>query len=135
MIDPINIYINDERYLLAIEAATDEFNAELPEGEDPWLPEELVARKIDHLLDGLAQAYNIGDITASEFIFRFTSEEIQAIREAAQTDTYVAAFVTKVKAAEYIPLYEQVLIDRMDGLVDRELLTQERRDEIMAYEP
>jgi hypothetical protein len=135
MIDPINIYINDERYLLAIEAATDEFNAELPEGEDPWLPEELVARKIDHLLDGLAQAYNIGDITASEFIFRFTSEEIQAIREAAQTDTYVAVFVTKIKAAEYIPLYEQVLIDRMDGLVDRELLTQERRDEIMAYEP
>lgn len=72
--------------------------------------------------------------TAYEFMLRFTAEERAAFRAAALTDPNVADFQQLAQSAQEIFTNDPVTIMGMDYLVSVGLLTQARRDEILAVE-
>lgn len=72
--------------------------------------------------------------TAYEFMLRFTAEERAAFRAAALTDPNVADFQQLAQSAQEIFTNDPVTIMGMDYLVSVGLLTQRRRDTILAVE-
>lgn len=72
--------------------------------------------------------------TSYEFLLRFTESERAAIRLAAATDvtSVTADFLQLSQAAQEINTMDPVTIAGMDYLVSIGLLTQQRRDQIMA---
>ena len=72
--------------------------------------------------------------TAYEFMLRFTAEERAAFRAAALTDPNVADFQQLAQSAQEIITNDPVTIAGMDYLVSVDLLTQRRRDTILAVE-
>jgi len=70
--------------------------------------------------------------TAYEFLNRFTPDERIAYRNAAKTDDLVADFLNLAQAAQEIISNDPMTIAGMDYLVSQGLLTQARRDEILA---
>jgi hypothetical protein len=72
--------------------------------------------------------------TAYQFMLRFTAEERAAFRTAALTDANVADFQQLAQSAQEIRTDDPTTIAGMDYLVSQGLLTQARRDEIMAVD-
>lgn len=72
--------------------------------------------------------------TAYEFLNRFTPEERASFRSAASTDVNVADMLLLVQAAQEVLSNDPVTIMGMDYLVSVGLLTQRRRDTILAVE-
>lgn len=76
-------------------------------------------------------AYAVDRITATDFIYRFTAQEFADIN--ASSDPVVQGFVAEVKAAPYVWLGSQQVIDAMNYCVAQGLVTQVRADEILFY--
>lgn len=70
--------------------------------------------------------------TAYEFLLRFTAQERAAFRAAAVSDPLVADFQQLAQAAQEIVSDDAMTIAGMDYLVSQNLLTQQRRDEILG---
>ena len=75
--------------------------------------------------------FAVDRITSSDFIYRFTAEEFAAIN--ASTDPVLQGFVAEVKAAPYVWLGAQQVIDGVNYCVASGYLTQPRADEILFY--
>ena len=72
--------------------------------------------------------------TAYEFLLRFTPQERAAFRAAALTDPNVADFQQLAQAAQEVVSDDPMTIAGMNYLVYKELLTEERKNEILNYE-
>lgn len=75
--------------------------------------------------------FAVDRITSSDFIYRFTPQEFAAIN--ASTDPLLQGFVAEVKAAPYVWLGAQQVIDGVNYCVATGYLTQARADEILFY--
>jgi hypothetical protein len=69
--------------------------------------------------------------TSYEFLIRFTENERAAIRNYALTDPGVADFLMLAQAAQEIISDDPITIAGMDYLVSLNIITNERRDEIL----
>lgn len=70
--------------------------------------------------------------TAYQFLLRFTEAELTAIRTAAATDPVTWRFLTLATAAQEIDSADPTTIGGMDYLVSQNLLTAERKAEILG---
>jgi hypothetical protein len=70
--------------------------------------------------------------TAFEFLQRFTESELEIVRGRAVSDPIVWRFLTFAQAAQEIDAGDSMTIAGMDYLVAVSILTQARRDEILA---
>jgi hypothetical protein len=70
--------------------------------------------------------------TSYEFLLRFTESELEIIRGRSFTDATVWRFLTLAEAAHEIKSDDPTTIAGMDYLVSASILTQARRDEILA---
>jgi hypothetical protein len=70
--------------------------------------------------------------TAYQFLLRFTESELEIIRGRSFTDATVWRFLTLAEAAHEINSDDPTTIAGMDYLVSASILTQARRDEILA---
>jgi len=70
--------------------------------------------------------------TAYQFLLRFTESELEIIRGRSFTDAIVWRFLTLAEAAHEINSDDPTTIAGMDYLVSASILTQARRDEILA---
>ena len=90
--------------------------------------------------DGSAQVgliYDLGTFryprwTAFEFLQRFTESELEIVRGRAVSDPIVWRFLTFAQAAQEIDGGDSMTLAGMDYLVAVSILTQARRDEILA---
>ena len=76
-------------------------------------------------------SFAVDRITSSDFIYRFTAQEFAAIN--ASTDPVLQGFVAEVKAAPYVWLGAQQVIDGVNYCVTKGYLTQPRADVILFY--
>jgi hypothetical protein len=67
-----------------------------------------------------------------EFLNRFTPAERSAIRSASKSDDTIADFMQLLTTAHEVINTNQTAIAGMDYLVSASILTQARRDEILA---
>lgn len=67
-----------------------------------------------------------------EFLNRFTLAERSAIRSASKSDDTIADFMQLLTTAHEVINTNQTAIDGMNYLVSASILTQARRDEILA---
>jgi hypothetical protein len=70
--------------------------------------------------------------TSYQFLLRFTESELEIIRGRSFTDATVWRFLTLAEAAHEINSDDPTTIAGMDYLVSASILTQARRDEILA---
>ena len=70
--------------------------------------------------------------TAFEFLQRFTESELEIVRGRAVSDPIVWRFLTFAQAAQEIDAGDSMTIAGMDYLVAVSIITQARRDEILA---
>jgi hypothetical protein len=92
--------------------------------------------------DGSAQVgliYDLGTFryprwTAFEFLQRFTESELEIVRGRAVSDPIVWRFLTFAQAAQEIDAGDSMTLAGMDYLVAVSILTQARRDAILAAE-
>lgn len=70
--------------------------------------------------------------TAYEFLLRFTAQERATFRAAAVNDPIVADFQELAQAANEIISDDPTTIAGMDYLVSQNLITQQRKDEILS---
>lgn len=70
--------------------------------------------------------------TAYQFLLLFTAEERAAFRNAAKTDELVADFMSLAQAAQEIITDDLLTVQGMGYLVYIGLLTENRKDEILA---
>lgn len=70
--------------------------------------------------------------TAYQFLLLFTAEERAAFRNAAKTDEFVADFMSLAQAAQEIITDDPLTVQGMGYLVYIGLLTENRKDEILA---
>lgn len=70
--------------------------------------------------------------TAFEFLQRFTESELEIVRGRAVSDPIVWRFLTFAQAAQEINAGDAMTIAGMDYLVAVSIITQARRDEILA---
>jgi hypothetical protein len=90
--------------------------------------------------DGSAQLgliYDLGTFryprwTAYEFLQRFTESELEIVRGRAVSDPIVWRFLTFAQAAQEIDAGDPMTLAGMDYLVAVSILTQARRDAILA---
>ena len=90
--------------------------------------------------DGSAQVgliYDLGTFryprwTAFEFLQRFTESELEIVRGRAVSDPIVWRFLTFAQAAQEIDAGNAMTLAGMDYLVAVSILTQSRRDAILA---
>jgi hypothetical protein len=90
--------------------------------------------------DGWAQVgliYDLGTFryprwTAFEFLQRFTESELEIVRGRAVSDPIVWRFLTFAQAAQEIDSGDAMTLAGMDYLVAVSILTQDRRDAILA---
>jgi hypothetical protein len=90
--------------------------------------------------DGTARigaVYDLGTFrtqrfTAYEFLRRFTDAELELVRSWAVHDSTVWRLLSFAQAAQEIDTGDPVTISGMDYLVSVAILTQARRDEILA---
>jgi hypothetical protein len=126
----ITITITDERQLKGIAAQTIEYN----EANGQTLTDEQYAQFMtETTCNSLADKFNVGIITSSEYVLRFTPQENQAITDAAATDPLIAQYLTDVRSASRVVLYSDEVVQGHQYLVASALLTQQRSDEILAY--
>ncbi len=76
-------------------------------------------------------SFAVDRVTSSDFIYRFTAAEFAAIN--ASADPVLQGFVAEVKAAPYVWLAAQLVIDGINYCVAGGYLTQARADEILFY--
>ena len=76
-------------------------------------------------------SFAVDRVTSSDFIYRFTAQEFAAIN--ASTDPVLQGFVAEVKAAPYVWLGAQQVIDGVNYCVTKGYLTQARADVILFY--
>lgn len=76
-------------------------------------------------------SFAVDRITSSDFIYRFTAAEFAAIN--GSSDAVLQGFVAEVKAAPYVWLGAQLVIDGVNYCVANGYLTQSRADEILFY--
>ena len=90
---------------------------------------------LQQILEGACLSYRdqlaVDRVTSSDFIYRFTAQEFAAINTS--TDPVLQGFVTEVKAAPYVWLGAQQVIDGVNYCVATGYLTQVRADEILFY--
>lgn len=107
----------------------------LDENGDPIGPAVTAEQYLQAVVEGAClsyrDAYAVDRITATDFIYRFTAQEFADIN--ASADPVVQGFVAEVKAAPYVWLGSQQVIDAMNYVVAQGLLTQVRADEILFY--
>lgn len=92
------------------------------------------------LNDGSAQVGRIYDLgtfrfprwTAFEFLQRFTESELEIVRGRAVSDPIVWRFLTFAQAAQEVDAGDAMTIAGMDYLVAVSIITQARRDQILA---
>ena len=70
--------------------------------------------------------------TAYQFLLRFTEAELLAIRTAAATDPITWRFLTLATAAQEINSADPTTVAGMDYLVSQNLLTAQRKAEILG---
>jgi hypothetical protein len=70
--------------------------------------------------------------TAYQFLLRFTEAELAAIRTASVTDPITWRFLTLATAAQEVNSDDPTTIGGMDYLVSQNLLTPERKAEILG---
>lgn len=70
--------------------------------------------------------------TAYQFLLLFTAEERATFRNAAKTDEFVADFMSLAQAAQEIITDDLLTVQGMGYLVYIGLLTENRKDEILA---
>jgi len=132
----MQLTIDDPRQLAGIEAATAAYNATLDaESEDysPLTPQEYAEQRVSTVFNSWADQHKIGRITASTFILRFTPEEINTIKTAANTDSTVSEFLNRVESVDLVWLYSDEVKQGIAYCVSQGLLTQTRADEILSY--
>jgi hypothetical protein len=90
---------------------------------------------LQQVLEGACLSYRdqfaVDRITSSDFIYRFTAQEFASIN--ASTDPVLQGFVAEVKAAPYVWLGAQQVIDGVNYCVTKGYLTQPRADAILFY--
>jgi len=132
----ITITIDDPRQLAGIEAAAAAYNAKLdPEAEDyaPLTAEQYANDRLLAVCDSWADHHNVGRVTASAFVLRFTPTEIETIKTASGTDANVAAFLDRVSSVDWVRLYAEEVAQGVAYCVSQGLFTQSRADEILSY--
>ena len=72
-----------------------------------------------------------GVYTKFEFLQKFTTEELIAIKTAAKTDVSVEVWLWMFDSAQEVRLNDPNLISGLDNLVSLGLLTEQRRNEIL----
>lgn len=90
-----------------------------------------IQRIVELAAESYRDQFYVDRITTSDFIFRFTDEEKNAIL--ASTDELVIGFMNKIKSEPYVWLASTEVVDGLGYLVSLNLLTQERSDEITNY--
>jgi hypothetical protein len=126
----ITITITDERQLKGIAAQTIEYN----EANGQTLTDEQYAQFMtETTCNSLADKFNVGIITSSEYVLRFTPAENNDIITASATDPMIQQYLTDVRAATQVVLYSEEVVQGHQYLVASALLTQQRSDEILAY--
>jgi len=90
---------------------------------------------LQQVLEGACLSYRdqfaVDRVTSSDFIYRFTPAEFSAINSS--SDPVLQGFVAEVKAAPYVWLGAQQVIDGVNYCVAQGYLTQARADEILFY--
>jgi hypothetical protein len=81
-----------------------------------------------------AGLYKVGTWPAAAFVLRFTTEEITAIRAAAETDENVAGILAQLGAEPFVAVDDPRVGPGVGYLVMAGLLTQERAAEVLAYD-
>lgn len=72
-----------------------------------------------------------GVYTKLQFLQKFTTEELTAIKTAAKTDVSVEVWLWMFDSAQEVRLSDPNLISGIDNLVTLGLLTEQRRNEIL----
>ena len=134
----ISVTITDALHIAGVQAATDKYNESLQPDEEgveptPITAEEYLSARVAELCSSYAKSNNIGKITASQFVLRFTPSENEAIRTAAESDENISGFLTRVEESDYVHLYTDEVKQGIDYLVSNGIITQPRANEILAY--
>jgi hypothetical protein len=129
----MQITITNPRLLSGIAAATAVYNATLGEGVDPLTPEQYLQTVAEGWAASYADQYEVGIISSAAFVLRFTPEEIAQIQAVAQVSPEVAGYLSSVVESKRVFLWIPEVTGGLDALVQAGLLTQERRDAILAF--
>lgn len=97
---------------------------------------ELVAMSAEELAEqqaAISEENPARYISPRDFLKRFTSDEKTAIYTAAVTDVIVAQIKDDLVASEYIDLLNVDLLSGVSILVAKGLITEQRKNEIIAF--
>lgn len=97
-------------------------------------PQDFVARFFREHGQNFASQYRVGVFPSSDFILRFTNDEIVAIRVLAETDTNVAGMLELLKAEPFVAVDDERLGPALTYLAAILPLSNERVVELTAYE-
>jgi len=80
-------------------------------------------------------SFNSPLISRVDFVNRFTDDEYVAILTASKTDVIVEAWFDKLYMSSQINLIDEKTINGINMLVSKGLLTEERSQQILEYNP
>lgn len=129
----MQLTITNARHIAGIAAATAAHNATLPDEATPLTPEEYAQSRMEAAAESWADQHEVGIISSAAFVLRFQPAEIAAIQAVAQVSPEVAGYLTSVVESRRVFLWLPEVTGGLDALVTAGLLTQARRDEILAY--
>ena len=81
-----------------------------------------------------AGLYKVGSMPAAAFVMRFTSDEIAAIRTAAETDEQVAGILAQLQGEPFVAVDDSRVAPAFQYLEGAGLLTAERAAAILSYD-
>ena len=131
------ISITVARQIAGAEAAAAAHNAARPvdENGDPVGPaltaEQYLQDVVEKACESYRDAYAVDRITSSDFIYRFTAAEMEAIN--ASADPVIQGFIAQVRAEAFVWLASDEVGAGMAYAVGEGLLTQARADAILTY--
>jgi len=128
----ITVIINDTLREQGIQAAANAYNAANP---SQWISaEQYMQMVVEGAALSYASQYRVGVISSGAFVLRFTPSEYAGIETASATDPIVAGFLARVQESNEVVLYADEVVQGLAYLVAQSLLTQQRSEEILAYD-